>query len=789
MNKKVLETLEYNKIIEQLEKYAVTYLGKEKVNALEPTSNSLLINNWQKETLEATSYILKQHDIPLAPISNIYEQLNKINIGGILTIKELLLISDILRVSRKLKSSFSNGSIDQIEYPIISEYFECLYSNQKVEDEIERCIKNEDELDDRASGDLYKIRKEILDCESRIKDKLNSLLRSQSKFLQEQVITFRDDRYVLPVKAECKSEIPGLIHDQSSTGSTLFIEPTAIFNLNNEIRELKLKEQLEIQRILALLTQMIVPIVELIKVSIDNIAKIDFAFAKGKYSLSMNAFPPIFVDGYCNFKNARHPLIDKDKVVPINIWFGKDFKSLIITGPNTGGKTVTLKTCGLLCLMAQSGLHVPADEKSEFSIFENIYTDIGDEQSIEQSLSTFSAHMTNLVNILNNVTDNDLVLIDEIGSGTDPVEGAAIAMSVLEFLYKKSCLTIATTHYSELKTFAIQTPGIENASCEFDIETLRPTYKLLIGVPGKSNAFAISKKLGLKEEILKRASDFLTDENIKFEDVLTSMEQDRRKALEEREISKRMLSDAEKVKEQIDKEKAKIDKQKSEIINKAREKARDILLETQEEANDIIKELTKLKNSNSKNTGKKAEEERSKIKKSLSDIQDDLLKPSTIEVKNALKKEEASIGMNVYIPSLDQEATICTLPDKNNDIMVQSGIIKLKIHISQVEKILPKEDKNKQTLKFANSFNKSKDISTEIKLLGMTVDEALPILEKYLDDAYLSNMASVRVVHGKGTGALRKAVQEYLKKNPHVKSYRAGMFGEGDIGVTIVELK
>ena len=790
LDKKVLDNLDYYKIINLLETYAITYLGKEKINALLPSSNELEIKHWQAETKEATSYLLKQHDLPLSPISNIDEQLNKINIGGTLTIQELLKVSDILRVSRKLKASFSNGAVEKNEFPILCNYFDNLYSNQKVEDEIERCIKNEEELDDRASGELYKIRNEIKNSESRIKEKLNSILHTKSKFLQDQVITFRDSRYVLPVKAEYKNEVPGLVHDQSATGSTLFIEPTSVFNLNNEIRELKLNEDQEIKRILMLLTQMIAPIVESISFGIKNITQIDFAFAKGKYAISINAFEPIFVDGYCKFKNARHPLIDENKVVPITIWFGKDFKILIITGPNTGGKTVTLKTCGLLCLMAQAGLQVPVDEGSEFKIFDNIYTDIGDEQSIEQSLSTFSAHLKNLVNILNNVTNNDLVLIDEIGSGTDPVEGAAIAMSILEYLYKTNCLTIATTHYSELKNFAIQTAGIENASCEFDVDTLMPTYKLLIGVPGKSNAFAISKKLGLKDEILERAKIYLTDENIKFEDVLSSMEINRRKAEEERLKSKQMLNEAEKVKTNLDKEKERINKQKNEILSKAREEARDLLLDAQKEANDIIKELTSMKKANSKNTGKKAEESRTKLKKSLSEIQNDLMAPSDVVVQNPIKKEDIILGMNVYIPSLDQEATICRLPDKNDDVQVQSGIVKLNIHISQLEKSKEdiKKEKQRKTYTPSNNFNKTQDIKTEIMLLGMTVDEALPILEKYLDDAYLSNVGSVRVVHGKGTGTLRKAVQDYLKKNPHVKSYRAGMFGEGDIGVTIVEL-
>ena len=781
MNNKAIETLDYYKILELLKRYAITYLGKEKIESLRPSTNSLEIDNWQQETSEATSYLLKQHDIPLSPISNIDEQINKIDIGGTLNIVELLKITDVLRISRLLKNSFSNGSIENEAYPILESYFDSLYTNQKVEDEISRCIRNEEELDDRASQELYKIRKEILTQENLIKEKLNNILHSKSKYLQEQIITFRNDRYVLPVKAEYKVEVPGLVHDQSSTGSTLFIEPTSIFNLNNEIRELKLKEQLEINRILMLLTQMVAPITINIQSSILNIGNIDFAFAKGKYALSLNAFKPEFNEQYCNLKNARHPLIPEEQVVPINIWYGKDFKSLIITGPNTGGKTVSLKTSGLLSLMAQSGLFVPCDEGSTFKIFSNIYTDIGDEQSIEQSLSTFSSHLKNLVSILDNVTSNDLVLIDEIGSGTDPIEGAAIATAILEYLYKVSCITIATTHYSELKTFAINTDGIENASCEFNVETLMPTYKLLIGIPGKSNAFAISKKLGLKEEILERAKECLTDESIKFEDVLSSMEYDRRKAEEERQMSKVLLSDANKIKENIDKEKEKIEKEKSEIISKAKMQAREVLLEAQKEANQIISELTTIKKSNSKNAGKKAEEERVKLKKSIKEIQEDLLVPKETTALNHVDKKDLMLGMNVYIPSLDMEATICRLPDSNDNVQVQSGIVKLNIHISQLEKSKENKEKNKNVYKSSNNLNKSKDISTEIKLLGMT--------EKYLDDAYLSNIANVRVVHGKGTGALRKAVQDYLKTNPHVQSYRNGMYGEGDIGVTIVEIK
>ena len=821
MNTKVYEALEFNKIKNILSKYAVTYLGKEKIDNLEPSTNSLEIERLQAETTEATAYILKQHDIPLSPVSDISQIIKKIDIGGILNIPELINISDILRVSRRLKDSFFNGAIEPDTSPILYSYFDSLYTNFKIEEEINRCIKNEDELDDRASQELYKIRKEIKDSEAKIKDKLNSILHSSSKYLQDAVVTFRNDRYVIPVKQEYRSEVPGLIHDSSATGSTIFVEPTAVFNLNNDIRELKIKEEQEVERILALLTQMVTPISESLSYGLKQIGAIDFAFAKGKYSLAINAFPPKFNTNsqnhlnttntgevnknttnifkfnnkatsstkYCNLKKARHPLIDPDKVVPIDIWFGKDYNSLIITGPNTGGKTVTLKTVGLLALMAQAGLHIPANEGSELPIFKNIYTDIGDEQSIEQSLSTFSAHMTNLVSIINKITSEDLVLIDEIGSGTDPVEGAAIAMSILEYLHKVDCVTIATTHYSELKTFAIQTPGIENASCEFDVETLRPTYKLLIGIPGKSNAFAISKKLGLNENILNRANEFLSEENIKFEDVLSDMEHDRRKAQEERELSQKLLKEATQTREKIEEEKTKFEKQKSEILTKAKQQARDLLIDAEEEAKDIIRELTNIKKSNKENANKQAEEKRLALKKSISEIQKDLALPSTSS-ESKFKPEEIINGMTVYIPSLDQEATICKIPDKKGNVVVQSGIVKLNIHMSQIEPIKKpvKAPTSKVTI---NSMikSKAKDITTEVKLLGMTVDEALPTLEKYLDDAYLSGVGVVRVVHGKGTGALRKGVHDFLKKNPHVRTFRLGVYGEGDSGITIVEMK
>lgn len=791
MNNKTLVSLEFDKIKEILKTFCITSMGADKTSALVPSTNIKEIKRMQTETSEAVSLSLRRSVFPLVPVNNLDTISKKVSVGSALQPNELLIVCDVLRTSRRLKEYFFDSDFEPSDFKVLYDYFENLYTNTNIEEEITRCIKNEEDLDDRASKTLYEIRTNIVDLENKIKNKLNAIIHSSStsKFLQDAVVTFRNDRYVVPVKQEYRNEIPGLIHDSSSTGSTLFIEPNAIFDMNNSIKELRIKEQLEIERILALLTQMIAPIIESINASIDKIANIDFAFAKAKYSVRTDSFEPIIQEnGYCNFKKARHPLISAETVVPIDVWFGKDFNSLIITGPNTGGKTVTLKTIGLLCIMAQSGLHIPASESTELCVFENIYTDIGDEQSIEQSLSTFSAHMTNIVNILNNVTKNDLVLIDELGSGTDPIEGAALAMAILEHLYSVNCKTIATTHYTELKTFAMQTAGIENASCEFDVETLKPTYKLLIGIPGKSNAFAISQKLGLDKKIIARANEFLTEENIRFEDVLSDMEHNRRKAQEERELSQKLLNEATKTKEQITDEKEKLEKKKSEILSNAKQKARDILLDAENEANEIIKELTKLKNSKSVTANKQAEEKRNELKKSISDIQKDLILPNTENIK-PISANDIKLGMKVNIPSLNQEATIVSKPDKKQNVIVQSGLVKLTIHISQLE--LPKKTDTKAKVKTATQkiSNKSQNISTEIKLLGMTVDEAIDALDKYLDSAYLSSVSIVRVVHGKGTGLLRKGIHNYLKTHPHVKSYRLGVYGEGDTGVTIVELK
>lgn len=788
MNSKSLKMLEYSKVIAMLKKYAVTEMGLKKCENLIPENEFNIVKRMQNETSEAVSIALRIGNPPLIPIAEFEPVIKKIKIGGVLIPKELLNTATILKSMREVKEFYNE--ISHEEYEILNLYFENLYSNLNVEREIFRCIKSEEELDDHASPELYNIRRHIQDAESKIKEKLGNIIHDSetAKYLQDQVITFRNDRYVIPVKQEYKNEVKGLIHDSSASGSTIFIEPSIIFNINNEIKELKIQEELEIQRILALLTQMIDPIYEDIEHGISNLTNIDFAFAKAKLSLELECFEPkLNENGYINLKRARHPLIDKNEVVPIDVWLGKDYKSLIITGPNTGGKTVTLKTVGLFALMAQSGLHLPTSENSELAVFENIYADIGDEQSIEQSLSTFSSHMKNVIEITKNVTDKDLVLLDELGSGTDPVEGAALAMSILEYLKEISCLTMATTHYSELKTYAMNTENVENASCEFDVETLRPTYKLLIGIPGRSNAFAISKKLGLSENILENANSFLTKESIKFEEILSKMEKDRIAAEREKEYAEKLLREAEEEKAKVEKESKKLETKKDEIIQKARIEAREVLLDAKAEADEIIKDLTNLRKDKSKNVNKAAEEARQKIKGSISEIQKDLVKPQK-QSKNTINPKDIKIGMTVYVASIDANATIISLPDRKDNVQIQSGIMKLSVHISGIEKI--PEEKTAPKVKINSMIkSKAKSIETEIKLLGLTVSEAIAELEKYLDDAYLAGLKTVRVVHGKGSGQLRKGVQDYLRKNPHVDSFRLGMYGEGDSGVTIVELK
>lgn len=782
----LLRILEYNKIIEILAKHAATSLGREICTKLEPSFSFNTVSSLIAETREAVNISIKYTTPSFSSIHDIRLALKRAEISSILSIEELTNIADTLRGTRMLKNYFNNIEED---FTVLGDYFNKLYSNISVEDEIYRCIDNNGNISDHASSELRNIRNQIKVAESRIKDKISSIVKGQaySKYLQENIVTIRNDRYVIPVKQEYRANVPGLVHDSSSTGSTLFIEPLEIVEANNKIHELYINEKIEIEKILTALSGLIWPLTEVLYASLNVIARLDFCFAKAKYALDLSAFEPkLNTNGYINLKKARHPLIAKDKVVPIDIYLGKDFSTLIITGPNTGGKTVTLKTVGLISLMAYSGLFVPCNENSEVAVFDNIFADIGDEQSIEQSLSTFSAHMTNLVQIINSVNSNSLVLVDELGSGTDPVEGSALAMAILEHLYKVGAKTLASTHYSELKTYALSTKGVKNASCEFDINTLMPTYKLIIGLPGKSNAFAISKKLGLSENILETAQSFLSTENVDFENVISNLQKETHKLNKVREKSEKDKKEISLLKGEIIKNKKELEKQKKEIIESAKEEAREILISAQEVAKESIREIKKAKKLKETSMNKNFEDAKGKIKSQLSKIQnvntdsDDDYKPFEIKINDI-----------VYVPSLDQEAKILSLPDKNNMVQIQAGVIKTKVNVNKLRPInsnLLKTSNKKNNVKISVG-NKANNISSEIHLLGLRADEAINLLENYIDSALLANLSTIRIVHGKGTGALKKAVHEYLKNNPHVKSYRIGNFGEGDLGVTIAELK
>ena len=784
--KKLIKTLEFDKIINKLTECAVTSLGRELCEKITPAFNMHSISNSLTETNEAVSAILRYGSPTFSSIHDIRNIIKKSEINGILTMEELLNTADTLRGSRNLKQYF-----EQFEenYPILEELFNDLYSNLGIENEIYRCIDNTEHMSDHASTELSRIRTQIKSQESVIKEKLNSIIHgnSYSKYLQENIVTFRNGRYVIPVKQEFRANVPGLVHDSSSTGSTLFIEPMAIVEANNKIHELYLQEKVEIEKILEELSKKVQSISIELTYLMKELAKLDFYFSKAKLAINMNAFmPKLNENKYINLKKARHPLIDSNKVVPIGVYLGKEFNTLIITGPNTGGKTVTLKTIGLLSLMAYSGLFIPCLESSEIAVFDKIFADIGDEQSIEQSLSTFSSHMTNIIKITKQLNSNSLVLVDELGSGTDPVEGSALAISILEYFYSKGACTVASTHYSELKTYALSTTGVKNASCEFDVNTLAPTYRLTIGLPGKSNAFAISQKLGLNNEILDNAKSFVAHEQVKFEDVISELQKDKQIISKEKEEISRQLAEITALKKELKESKEKLESYKAKIIDNARAEATDILLSAEETAKESIKEIKEAKKLKDLEMTKKLDKARGKIKQQLSKT----YKKDTFDEEAEYKPFDVKIGMNVYIPSLDQEASIISLPDKDGNLFIQAGIIKSKINI---KKLRPLEKEAKTTINNVkisiNTKMKSQEISPEVSLRHMHVEEALYVLDKYINDALLANLNTVRIVHGKGEGILRKVVHEYLKKHPNVKSYRLGQYGEGDYGVTIAELK
>ncbi|MBS4537981.1 endonuclease MutS2 [Clostridium sp. D2Q-11] len=792
MNDKSLKTLEYFKIIEILDKKAESSLGKDIVKKLLPMNELEDVKDAQDETDEGTSIILRRGNPPLGGIFNLSSEVSRAVKGGMLYPGALLKIGDSLRAARRIKAFIRTDREDSdSSYPILEGYIEDLSAFKDLEDEIENAIISEEEISDNASSTLRSIRRQIETKNASIKSKLNSIINSSNnkKLLQDSIITLRNDRYVVPVKQENRSQFPGLVHDQSSSGATLFIEPMAIVNLNNELKELKVEENKEIERILKDFSEKVALIADDIIENQKILAKIDFIFAKGKLALEMGGIKPTLNnEGQIYIKNGRHPLIPKNEVVANDIYLGRDFNSLIITGPNTGGKTVTLKTVGLLTLMTQAGLHIPSDHGSHMAIFNNVFADIGDEQSIEQSLSTFSSHMTNIVNIIDNVEYNSLVLFDELGAGTDPTEGAALAMSILDYLYSRKITTIATTHYSELKLYAISTEGIENASVEFDVESLSPTYKLLIGIPGKSNAFEISKRLGLQDVIIEKSRELLSKENIQFEDVLAKIETDRKISEENKAESERLKREINDLKEELENKKEKIDKVRKNTLREAKLEARKIIEEAKAESDEIIKELRNISTDIEKERNKKMQEAKDKLRNKLGSMEEDISE-NILGRTNKKPPKNLKVGDTVKLLNLNQKATVLTEPDSGGNLMVQAGIMKVSVNLSNIEKAKD-EDMNK-TQKSTKGMvrSKTKSIKTDLDLRGRNLEEAMLDVDKYLDDVYIAGLSQVTIIHGKGTGVLREGIKQQLKSHRHVKGFRLGKYGEGGVGVTVVDLK
>ena len=803
MNQKALKTLEYTKIIAQLEEFAASEPGKKLCRELVPSTSLEEIRTWQAHTTDAVSRIRMKGSLSFAGTKDVGGSLKRLDIGSSLNIPELLALSSLLTAAARAKT-YGRHESDEEAFDSLEPYFAGLEPLTPLNNEIKRCIISEDEVADEASPGLSHVRRSMKNIASRIHNQMNALLNSNRSYLQDGVITMRDGRYCLPVKAEYKNQVAGMVHDQSSTGSTLFIEPMAIVRLNNELRELEIQEQKEIQAVLASLSEQAAPHIDAIRMDMELLGQLDFIFAKAGLSRHYRCSSPVFNDkGYIHIKDGRHPLLDPKTVVPINIWLGKDFDLLVVTGPNTGGKTVSLKTVGLFTLMGQAGLHIPAWEGSELAVFDEVFADIGDEQSIEQNLSTFSAHMTNTVRILNQADARSLCLFDELGAGTDPTEGAALAIAILSFLHNMKCRTMATTHYSELKVFALTTPGVENASCEFSVETLRPTYRLLIGVPGKSNAFAISQKLGLPDYIIEDARSHLEAKDESFEDLLASLESSRLTIEKEQEEIKAYKEEISQLKTRLTQKEERLKERQDKMMKNAAEEAQRILREAKEAADQTIRQINKLGTAAGYN--KELEAERAKLRDQLKKT-DDKLAVKAKGPSQPISPKKIKIGDGVKVLSLGLKGTVSSLPNAKGDLFVQMGILRSQVNIRDLE--LLKEDdisatlsdgsggrniwtpaKGKGTGRGKIKMSKSFSVPTEVNLIGMTVDEAMPVMEKYLDDAYLAHMPSVRVVHGRGTGALKNAVHQRLRKLKYVKDFRLGEFGEGDSGVTIVTFK
>ena len=790
MNQKTLKKLEFDKIIHILAGHCASAGAKELCEHLLPSDSLSEIRRNQTETADALQRVYRKGSLSFGGIRDIRGSVKRLEIGGVLGMGELLQVMSLLQTAGKVRQ-YGQRDPEEEGTDSLDEFFELLEPIPSLANEIRRCILAEDAMADDASSALRDVRRSMRQMDDKVHSTLNSMVNGSVRtYLQDAVITMRDGRYCLPVKAEYRGQVPGMIHDQSSTGSTLFIEPMAVVKLNNDYKELQIREQKEIEKVLASLSEHAAGYSELLSENYELLTRLDFIFAKAMLAKEMDATMPLFnTEGRIRIKDGRHPLLDAKKVVPVNIRLGKDFDLLIITGPKTGGKTVSLKTVGLFTLMGQAGLHIPAFERSELAVFDHIFADIGDEQSIEQSLSTFSSHMSNIVSILKEATLHSLVLFDELGAGTDPTEGAALAISILDHLHRQGIRTMATTHYSELKVYALSTEGVENACCEFDVESLRPTYRLLIGIPGKSNAFAISSRLGLPDFLIEEAKKQISAQDESFEDVIAELENSRVTLEKEQADIARYKEEIRKLRNALQKKQDRIDSQKEKILKEANEKANAILQEAKDYADETMKHFHKFGKEGI--SAKEMEAERARLREKLKSTETGM-QSKTQKPKKKVKAAALHLGDRVRVLSLNLEGTVSTLPNAKGDLFVQMGILRSQVHISDLEYIGEAElPAGKQAVSGSGKIKMSKSalVSTEINLIGMTVDEAIGHLDKYLDDAYLAHVPSVRIVHGKGTGALRNAVQQHLKRCKYVKTYRLGSLGEGDAGVTIAEFK
>lgn len=785
MTERTLRVLEFTKIREQLASMALTPMGAQLCRDLIPTSNPAEIEEWQQETEEALVILTYLGGNPLIAFEDITSHLILADKGATLSPKPLLQIADCLRAARAARSSLVT---DRENTPLIIRQASGITVLPQLEREITDAIISEEEIADGASAELANIRRHIRIANDKVREKLNGMLHSTAfaKYLQDPIITVRNDRYVLPVKQEYRSSVPGLTHDQSSSGATIFVEPMAVVELGNEIKQWVAKEKQEIERILMALSAAVAPYAKVMQDNISILSRLDFIFAKGTLAREMRASAPkLNRRGFVKIIRGRHPLIDPQKVVPMNLWMGEEFTSLVVTGPNTGGKTVTLKTVGLFALMAQAGLHLPADLGTELAIFHQVHADIGDEQSIEQSLSTFSSHMTNIVGIVRSVAPDDLVLFDELGAGTDPTEGAALAQSILSHLLKIKVRTLATTHYSELKAFALTTKGVENASVEFDVETLRPTYRLSIGVPGKSNAFEISRKLGLPEDLIGDAKELLSHDTIRFEDVIANAEYHRQVAEKERKLTEEAHQETVRLRDEAEKLRREMEEKRETTMRKAKDDAKRVLENARRESETIMSELKRLKKEGASTPEHQVQQLRKRMQDGIESLSEGLSTPS---FRVTEPPRDLRVGDEVEIVHLNTKGVVLNKPDDKGEVQLQAGIMKLKAHLSQLRLI--KEPPKKQAVRVSTKTSAAiRSVPMELDIRGKATDEALPEVDQYLDEAVLASLGEVSIIHGKGTGVLRANIQQHLRHHPHVKSFRLGVFGEGESGVTVVTLK